>query len=868
MRFHKVLIRPDLTPGLILIFMVYLQAFPIYAQDKASDGIKTFRLLLHDNFDRKAFRDSLLQSSIPINERPALIIGRCKAACKPYQEALLLKIRQFEQDHPNEFSRVTFHFLVNLAVVQGTDELKQYLLQLGLIKEVIDDNFSPFLIPPVERIASISRQVGAREPGLGAIGAPFLWQKGYTGAGRLIYTIDTGVWTNHPAISRQWSGNYFPVSWCWNSFDKLEPGDKNSSHGTHVTGTSLGMDTLTNDTIGVAFNARFIAADPIAEDLTGIKPIEVLIGAFEFALNPDGNVSTAADVPDVITNSWGIPFYEPSLCNAPIIEDMFVALDAAGIAVEFSAGNEGPNPETISLPQYISLDTINIFTVGAVSATNEAGPFNITDFSSRGPTKCITADGNSPLKIKPEVVAPGFQVRSAVNQDQYAYYSGTSMAGPHVSGSVALLKEAFPMLGGREILNALYQTASDLGQPGEDNTYGRGLINLKAAFDYLSAQHTPVPPNNSKFDLAIEKILFPTSACTGIGAVSVILKNRGSENIKATKLLLRNNLSQVFEKNLSILLAPNQKDTVLIAGIDLKTRSHEFFATAYSDEVITEKDQINNNCTRTLQVSLSKELPYSEDFEQGSITGIDKLLFNPDLQTTWDTIQTGGLPVGKRSAHIRFLGYSPRTGQSDEIRLPNLSAPVGSKKLTFRLDYAYRYRNGFNDSLRIELSSDCGNTWPYHIFSKGGKSLATADTSWNQFKPLKPSDWDSLHFELDSLIGKGPFLFRIVGINRGGSRLYIDNISVYTDQTEINSQQIAVEIFPNPATTQLTVSSITSLPQGELYITDINGRRIYQAVIPNGTQLIQLPITNIAAGLYFISLETNQGKVVRKFIRQ
>jgi len=67
------------------------------------------------------------------------------------------------------------------------------------------------------------------------------------------------------------------------------------------------------------------------------------------------------------------------------------------------------------------------------------------------------------------------------------------MASPHVAGAIALLKQAFPDLTGTQLKYALYNTAVDLGDPGEDNTYGKGLIDVYAAFLYL-ANRDSVPP--------------------------------------------------------------------------------------------------------------------------------------------------------------------------------------------------------------------------------------------------------------------------------------------------------------------------------------------------------------------------------------
>ena len=108
------------------------------------------------------------------------------------------------------------------------------------------------------------------------------------------------------------------------------------------------------------------------------------------------------------------------------------------------------------------------------------------------------------------------------------------MAAPHVSGACLLLKEAFPMVSGEEILRALYQTATDLGTVGEDNTFGMGIIDCLAAFDHLALTHTPVDPNNIAYDIAIIEVNNPSDqevTCANSFTPSVTILNLGDSTI-------------------------------------------------------------------------------------------------------------------------------------------------------------------------------------------------------------------------------------------------------------------------------------------------------------------------------------------------
>jgi len=147
-----------------------------------------------------------------------------------------------------------------------------------------------------------------------------------------------------------------------------------------------------------------------------------------------------------------------------------------GIVVVNSAGNEGLGMwRIIATPG----DAEHVIAVGAVNYNNLDQPI-ISGFSSRGPT----ADG----RIKPDIVAPGGYVkvpRSGTPKD-YIYVNGTSYAAPLISGLCALLLEAHPDWTPADVMEALRQTASDLGKTGPDNDYGWGLPDALEALNYSS----------------------------------------------------------------------------------------------------------------------------------------------------------------------------------------------------------------------------------------------------------------------------------------------------------------------------------------------------------------------------------------------
>jgi subtilisin family serine protease len=185
----------------------------------------------------------------------------------------------------------------------------------------------------------------------------------------------------------------------------------------------------------------------------------------------DGDPSRAADV---LNNSWGCPSLEG--CDAESLRPAADALHAAGIFMVASAGNDGPVCSTLDNPPALY---DSVFSVGAV---DQGG--NVAPFSSRGP---VTIDGSN--RIKPDVSAPGVDVVSSLPNGTYGPESGTSMAGPHLVGVVALMWSAAPSLIGNidRTDQILIQTATpytgavppDQCFTGDqkNNAYGYGIVN-------------------------------------------------------------------------------------------------------------------------------------------------------------------------------------------------------------------------------------------------------------------------------------------------------------------------------------------------------------------------------------------------------
>ena len=271
-------------------------------------------------------------------------------------------------------------------------------------------------------------------------------QLNVNGRGVIVGQSDSGVDAAHAALSAQYRGRQQGNDYNWYDpwYHTTTPTDLDG-HGTHTLGTILGKN------VGVAPGAQWIGCANLARNLGNpgfyLDCLQFMLAPFPQQGSPlkDGDPARGAMV---LNNSWGCPDVEG--CDANVLLPAVRALRSAGVFVVASAGNDGLSGCS-SVKDPIALYG-EVYSVGAVGVAGD-----LAGFSSLGP---VTVDGSN--RVKPDILAPGEGVFSSFPHNTYAVESGTSMAGPHVVGVVALMWSANPKLIGNverttQILNATAQ---------------------------------------------------------------------------------------------------------------------------------------------------------------------------------------------------------------------------------------------------------------------------------------------------------------------------------------------------------------------------------------------------------------------------
>ncbi|MDG5758685.1 S8 family serine peptidase [Natronococcus sp. A-GB1] len=287
--------------------------------------------------------------------------------------------------------------------------------------------------------------------GIEQVDADLAIDDGETGAGVSVAIIDTGIDAAHETLAENLGEGYATAdAACTTSCgsgpfgggndidDCLEEWDDDNDHGTHCAGTAGAADDGTG-VLGVAPDVTLHAVKALQCD--GGGTLDDIAAGIQWSADQGHDVQNMSLGSDT---------------DSDVIRDAVQYADERGVVMVAAAGNDGPCSDCVGYPAAYD-------EVIAVSATDEND--DLADFSSTGP--------------EVDIAAPGVDVLSTVPRDDYAEFSGTSMACPHVAGAAATLIAAGT--DPTDVRDELTAAADDIGL--DDNEQGTGRLNVADALE-------------------------------------------------------------------------------------------------------------------------------------------------------------------------------------------------------------------------------------------------------------------------------------------------------------------------------------------------------------------------------------------------
>lgn len=701
-----------------------------------------------ENIQDQADTESLSSQKLEHMQRSAVISELKSTAIESQQN-----VKAFLQDEVEQGNAEQLHayYIVNGLAVTATKEVAEKVAAFTEVEKILP-NENRQLISTVDTDEKQPEADDDVEWNIDRVNAPQAWEMGADGSGTVVAIIDTGVLWDHSALKEKYRGydaDSGEVDHDFNWYDATvgedEPYD-DIGHGTHVTGTIVGSEPDGTNQIGVAPGAKYMSVKAFTE-AGGTD--EDLLDAAEWIMAPtDADGNERVDLaPDVVNNSWG---------GGPGLDewyrDVVKEWRNAGIFPEFSAGNvdllNPGGPESVAAPANYP----ESFATGATDSEDV-----LADFSLLGP---------SPYdEIKPDISAPGVSIRSSMPDGDYGMNSGTSMAGPAVSGVAALLRSVDADLSVDDMEEILLNTATALTDDdypeSPNNGYGYGLVDAQNAVSSIQDGLGTLEGTVGQDGEDNEEPTFSHEApSTTYSDMDLDLTIEASDNVSVSSVEVEYESEDASGTATADLVDGDYKDgeyAATIPGEDItgEELSYHIIVNDYGDNTVTSD-------AYTIEIQEGITVGYEEDFAQDPPGWYS---FGDEDSWEWGEPDSGpGSAASGDNVYATNLDGEYESNTNATLVMPPIDLPEDDSYLQFEHWYD------------LEIY-DSGNAYDFaHVF------VSTDMEEWEQLERYEGSsgDWEVDQVELSDYSGERIYIgFNLesdLSVNEDG--WYIDNVTL------------------------------------------------------------------------------------------
>ncbi|WP_121641429.1 S8 family peptidase [Virgibacillus sp. Bac330] len=711
-----------------------------------------------NNAKKTAKKASLTAQKVEHVQRSAVISELKSTALESQTNVKDYIQKQKEKGNVETFQ--SFH-IVNGMSVTATKKIAEKIASYPEVEKILPNEERKLFEVTVDKE---EKQIKAEnenvEWNVERVGAPSVWDMGFDGSGIVVASIDSGAQWDHPALQEQYRGynsETGEVDHAASFFDATageEEAYDDHSHGTHVTGTMVGAEADGSNQIGVAPGAKWIAAKGL--NAAGVGYDNWLLSAAEWMLAPNGDASMA---PDIVNNSWG--------GGSGLDEwyrDVVTAWREAGIFPAFSAGNTSltnpGGPGSVAVPANYP----ESFAIGATDVNDVLGSFSLL--------------GPSPYdEIKPEITAPGVNIRSSVPGSGYeGGWNGTSMASPALSGVLALMKQADGSLTVNEMEEIVMSTANPLTDSdypeSPNNGYGHGLVNAYDAVSSLVSGLGTLEGQVTKAGEDTEAPVFEHEPLTeAYMGMDLDLNIQVSDNISVSSVDLQYTNAAGEEETIEAeRVSGDYKDGSYIASIPGEQLTGESLSYTWH------MNDFGNNETssETYEVALRPGITigYEEDFEAASAGWT---VFGEN--NSWERgVPTSGpeTAASGKNVYATNLAGAYESDSNTTLVMPPIDLPEEGNAFL-----------QFNQWYNLENNYDYG-----HVF------ISTDQEDWTQLEEISnvSEGWENITVDLSDYLGQRVYIgFNLDtdgSVTRDG--WYIDDVAL-TDTAGTKNASLTAE---------------------------------------------------------------------------
>ena len=402
------------------------------------------------------------------------------------------------------------------------------------------------------------------------------------------------------------------------------------------------------------------------------------------------------------------------------------------------------------------------------------------------------------------------------------------------------------------------------------------LENSPRRFSLLSSPGLN-PPAGDQNLIVVREIISPTNiTCENMFQSSISVQNSGSNDITSyTVNLVLDELEYNIEMEGDTITPGSVRvlDLTSQTGmIELDDGQYYLKAGILSPNGVDTMDLSEFDVEKYFLANSQEDIaPSIEKFEA---TGFDMTLwsvYNPDNELTWELEDVPVNLEENRAAVIRMYDYL-KIAETDWLVSPVLdlrNAEVAN--ITF--DFSYALGAITEDILELRLSTDCGESWPFTIFSASGEQLVTGTTD-GPWLPTGSAEWKKGFADLEQFAGNEQVRLAFITTNLNGNNLFLDNIEMFITgfTQDITLEENSILAHPNPSDgSNFYVTVKTDERQDVIMqIVDMTGKVIYIQELDNVlNQTFEIDLVQARSGIYILKAVGNTyNETIRVFLNR